>query len=166
MQTTIERRTQLQPKQRMMSRREFEYSGQTGVYGPEERLELIEGKIFAKLSPQLTPHAVCTQMAADEIREMLPQGFHVRVKAPMSLNDYNEPEPDIVVVPGAHRDYMPDHPSTAVLVIEVSDTTLRFDLNKKAAIYARALVPDYWVINLNDRHIHVRPFPVDDSSPT
>jgi Uma2 family endonuclease len=103
-------------------------------------------------------------MAADEIRGILPQGFHIRVQAPMALNDYNEPEPDIVVVPGTYRDYMPDHPSTAALVIEVSDTTLRFDLNKKAPIYARAQVPDYWVINLKDRLLHVHRDPTEDPS--
>lgn len=74
----------------------------------------------------------------------------------------SEPEPDIAVVRGTARDYEQAHPTTAVLVIEVSDTTLRVDCTTKAGIYARAGIEEYWVVDLNTRRliVHRQPVPM------
>jgi Uma2 family endonuclease len=164
MQTTVEPGVRFRPKRRRMTRHEFELAGEKGVYGPEERLELIEGEVFAKLSPQLTPHAVANHLAVEELREAFSSGFHVRNQAPMGLSEYNEPEPDVAVIRGGIRDYLADHPTSAVLVVEISDTTLRFDLKKKAPIYARASVTEYLVVDIQGRAVHVHREPVADSS--
>src|ERR1051325_6889484 len=100
MQSTLEKPIAPQPNRRLTTRQEFERAGETGIYGPEERLELIEGEVFSKLSPQLTPHAVATHLTIDELRVVFSKGFHVRSQAPMAIGDYNEPEPEISFVLG------------------------------------------------------------------
>jgi Uma2 family endonuclease len=74
---------------------------------------------------------------------------------PLAVSEYNQPVPDIAVVAGSFRDYEADHPSTAALVVEVADTSLAFDRMTKAGLYARASVPEYWIINLSDRLLEV-----------
>jgi Uma2 family endonuclease len=73
------------------------------------------------------------------------------------LNDESEPEPDLVVVVGTEDDYPKSHPKAADarLVVEVSDTTLRFDRNRKRPAYSRAGIPEYWIINLPKRCLEV-----------
>jgi hypothetical protein len=65
-------------------------------------------------------------------------GSHVRLHAPLALDEHSEPEPDVAVVAGAVRDYPESHPTTAALVVEVADSSLRLDRRFKAAMYARA----------------------------
>ena len=66
------------------------------------------------------------------------------------------PEPDIAVVQGQLRSFVNSHPATAVLVVEVSDTTLEYDQVVKAPIYAAAGIEDYWIVNINERTVEVR----------
>lgn len=73
------------------------------------------------------------------------------------LSTDGEPESDVLVVRGSWEDYI-QHPTQAdvVLLIEISDTTLRFDRNQKAALYAEAGLDDYWLLNINNRTLEVR----------
>jgi Uma2 family endonuclease len=73
------------------------------------------------------------------------------------LNDGSEPEPDIAIVVGEEDRYDFDHPQPAdiVLLVEVSDTTLRFDRGKKRSAYARAGIVEYWILNILKRQIEV-----------
>jgi len=64
----------------------------------------------------------------------------------MGLDPDSEPEPDVVVIRGAPRDSLADHPSTAALVVEVADSRLRFDRTVKGRLYARAGIADYWIV--------------------
>ena len=82
---------------------------------------------------------------------------------PLAVTPTSEPEPDIAVVPGQPRDFE-DHPNTAVLVVEVSDTTLHYDRNVKSSLYASAGVGEYWISNVVDRQleVHVSPGPGPD----
>jgi Uma2 family endonuclease len=69
------------------------------------------------------------------------------------------PEPDVAVVPGRHTDYVRAHPTTALLVVEVSDSSLAQDRLTKTAIYATAGVPEYWIVNLRDDVVEVHRAP-------
>ena len=69
-------------------------------------------------------------------------------------------EPDFAVVRGTVRDFAKERPSSALLIIEVSDSTLLYDRTTKSRIYARAFVPEYWILNLNERVLEVRLTPV------
>jgi Uma2 family endonuclease len=84
--------------------------------------------------------------------------------APLALDDDSEPEPDLAMVPGEPRDYVPAHPSTAPLVVEVADSSLRLDRRLKAGLYARARIPDYWIVNLAERALEVHRDPAPAAS--
>jgi Uma2 family endonuclease len=70
-----------------------------------------------------------------------------------------EPEPDVAIVAGTPRDYVNAHPSTAILVVEVADSSLRLDRRLKAGLYARARLPEYWIANLVDGVLEVHRHP-------
>lgn len=148
-------------KRRGWTRQEYERLTEMGFFGPEERLELIEGEIVRKM-PQNSPHATGITLTAEALRPLLPPDHHIRIQLPLALGDHNEPEPDVAIVMGTPRDYRNAHPMSALLIVEVSDTSLAMDRATKAAIYARAGIPEYWIINLNDRQleIHTNPGPV------
>ena len=65
-----------------------------------------------------------------------------------------DPEPDVAVVPGRPADYT-THPNTALLIAEVSDTSLKYDINEKAELYSTAGIAEYWVLDLNGRQLLV-----------
>jgi Uma2 family endonuclease len=79
---------------------------------------------------------------------------------PLALDDFSEPEPDIAVVTGSTRDYRDAHPTGAMLLVEVSDATLRFDRRRKLALYARCGIPEVWIVNLLDTVVEVYREPV------
>lgn len=128
------------------------------------RVELIEGEVMV-LSPQNWLHASTTDRAGDVLRRAFGRSYWVRTQLPLSLGAASEPEPDVSVVAGSRDDYG-DHPARALLAVEVSDTTLRYDRVRKASLYARAGIADFWIINLVDRQVEVHRNPVaDDSQP-
>ena len=90
--------------------------------------------------------------------------FHVRVQLPLGPDPDSEPEPDVAAVLGARLDFTDEHPTSAALVIEVADTTLRFDRVVKAAVYARAGIEDYWIVNLVDGIVEVYRDPGPDAA--
>ena len=143
------------PSHRLMTVEEFDCAGAQGIWKPDERLELIEGEVVAKMTPQATPHATGTRLSDIALNRIFQEGYDVRTQLPLVFGPHNKPEPDVAVVTGTARDYAHAHPTTALLIIEVSDTTLRYDRATKAAIYARAGIEDYWILNLNDRILEV-----------
>lgn len=144
------------PPRRLWTRAEYHRAGELGLFGPEERLELIAGEVIRKVSPQKSRHATTVSCVNEALRAVFASGWVVRVQLPLAIGDDSEPEPDVAVVRGAPRDYLDEHPTTAALVVEVADSTLRFDRTTKAGLYASAGVPEYWVIDANDRVLEVR----------
>lgn len=143
------------PSRRLLSRQEFERAGELGVFGPEERLELIDGEVVRKTAPQKSPHATGIHLVGDALRAAFAAGYGVRIQLPLALGPTREPEPDVAVVAGSPRDYKEEHPTSAVLVVEVADTTLAFDRKVKGSLYAQAGIADYWIVNLPDRVLEV-----------
>jgi Uma2 family endonuclease len=135
----------------------------TGVF-EGKRVELIDGKIV-DMSPQLPPHSLAIMMAAQAMQSAFAGAlFYVRTQMPFRACNDSEPEPDIAVIRGSVRDASrTEHPSTALIVIEVSDDSLKKDRGIKADLYAAAGVADYWIINLPQRQVEVRRKPVRDS---
>jgi Uma2 family endonuclease len=75
------------------------------------------------------------------------------------------PDPDLAVIAGNIRTHDPGHnPTSALLIVEVSDTTLRFDRGRKGSLYARCSIADYWIVNLVDGRLDVYRNPVPDST--
>lgn len=113
-----------QRPQRLWTAEEFKRAGKLGVFGPEERLERIEGEILQKVSPQGSRHAVGVRLVEEALRPAFASGFDVRVQMPLVFGPHNRPEPDVSVVAGSIRQYAAARPVTAVLAVEVADTTL------------------------------------------
>lgn len=132
---------------------------EAGVFRPDERVELIGGRIVA-MSPQNSPHATTLILVHDALRTIFSAGYVVRMQLPLDLSPSSQPEPDIAVVRGTARDYASAHPTAALLVVEVSDSTLAFDRGEKASLYANASIPEYWIMNLVDRRLEVYRDPV------
>jgi len=126
----------------------------------DQRVELMGGEVVV-MPIQKFPHSAALDRTRELLTNVLGAGVWVRAQAPLALGRDSEPEPDVSVVTGKRTDYS-DHPTTAVLVVEVSDTTLRYDRARKASLYASAGIADYWIVNLVDRQLEVRRDPVAD----
>lgn len=124
----------------------------------DERVELLWG-VLIKMSPQYAPHASTVQKLTELLVEQLRKRFSLRIQLPLALSGDSEPEPDVAVV--ARGDYQTEHPTTAHLVIEVSDSSLEID-RRKAAIYAAARIPEYWIVNLQARTVEMYSSPDAD----
>jgi Uma2 family endonuclease len=142
---------------RRWTRDEYYRAAELGLFRPGERLELLDGEIIQKMSPQKEPHAVGVASATQILIYAFGSGHHLRVQLPLVLNGRSEPEPDLVVVAGGPSDYLRGHPraADARLLVEVADTTLRYDRGRKRAAYARAGVQEYWIVNLPERQLEV-----------
>jgi Uma2 family endonuclease len=150
-------------RKKRLSRVEYERMIEGGILDEDARIELLEGRLVAR-EPQGSPHATAIQLTAEALRVAFGPGWSVRVQLPLALDDLSEPEPDLAVVPGAPRDYREAHPSRPVLVVEVAGASLDLDRNVKAGLYARAGVPDYWIVNLMQRVLEVRREPTATAS--
>lgn len=133
------------------SRADYYRLGELGFFDGK-RVELIRGEILA-MSPMGSRHAFHVLLVAERLRGLAGRGCHVRTQVPLNLGD-SEPEPDVAVVAGTLHDFIDAHPTTALLVVEMAETSLAYDLTTKAQLYAAAGVPDYWVLDLAARRLH------------
>jgi Uma2 family endonuclease len=142
---------------RPLKRSEYERMIELGMFA-EERVELIRG-LLVKTSPQRAPHASTIERLTELFASRLGGRWRLRVQLPLALSDDSEPEPDVaVVVPG---NYDAEHPTSALLVIEVAETTLRTD-RSKVAVYASSGIGEYWIVNLAARTVEVYTSPDRD----
>lgn len=135
---------------RPLKRSEYDRMIELGLF-QDERVELLRG-VLVKLSPQLAPPASAIRKLTQLLMAQLQGRFMLSIQSPLALSDDSEPEPDVAVV--TLGDYDAQHPTTALLVIEVSDSTLRKD-RCKAALYASAGIGEYWIVNLGARTVEV-----------
>lgn len=141
------------------TRERYDRCVEEGIFTTLDQIELLDGELLT-MSPQYTPHSTATSLALHALNEAFGPEFFVRCQMPFALDDASEPEPDLAVVAGGPRDYLAAHPSLAVLLVEVADSTLAYDRGRKLAAYARNGVPEYWIINLLDRQLEVYRQPV------
>jgi Uma2 family endonuclease len=142
---------------RRLRRVEYDRLVELGMF-TGERLELLDGLLVVR-EPQHSPHATAVILVQQALAQAFGVGWTVRTQMPFALDDDSEPEPDAVVVRGKPRDYVAAHPSHCALLVEVADSSLLFDRRKKAVLYARAGVADYWIVNLRDRVLEVHRAP-------
>ena len=114
---------------------------------------LLNGVIWEQ-GPMDSPHGNGVERTDAVVRAAFGVGWRFRVQLPLVLNQESDPMPDIAVIAGALVG-SPGHPTTAALVVEVSDTTLEADLTEKAEAYATAGIADYWVLDVVGRELHV-----------
>ncbi len=148
---------------RRFSRAEYEKLIDLGVFRPGEPIELIGGELMVA-EPQGAAHYTAIRKTATALEAAFGPGWEVRTQGPLGLDDDSEPEPDVAVVPGGLDDYSRAHPSRPALTVEVAESSLSVDRQHKGSLYARAGLPDYWVLNLVDRVLEVYREPAPDAT--
>lgn len=148
---------------RRFSRAEYDRLIELGVFQPGEPIELIGGELIVA-EPQGAAHYTAIRKIAKALEGAFGAAWEVRTQGPLGLDEESEPEPDVAVVPGAPEDYGHAHPSRPVLTVEVAESSLGLDRYRKGSLYARAGLPDYWVLNLVDRVLEVYREPVADAA--
>lgn len=148
---------------RRWTRPEYDRLVGYGVFSTGERVELLDGLLVVR-EPQGGRHAMAVRMVEEALRGVFRAGWDVRSQLPIALDPDSEPEPDVSVVAGSFRDYPTAHPTSPVLVVEVADTSLALDRSEKAALYARAGIPEYWIVDLVNAQLEVRRDPTPDAS--
>jgi Uma2 family endonuclease len=147
---------------RQWKRLEYERLIEAGFFQPGDKVELIGGQLMVA-EPQGSRHAATVGLVADALRAAFGSGWYVTVQVPVALDDESEPEPDVSVVPGTPREYWDAHPSWPVLVVEVAESSVVLDREYKAGLYARAGVPDCWILGIEEGIVEIHRQPV--SSP-
>ena len=156
---------QLEADQRFRWTRErYEQAVETGVFTTDDKIELLDGEVVAKM-PQNTPHRTATLLTAAALREAFGDNAFIQDEKPIALSEASEPEPDVAVVRGSIRDYAGEHPGPDALplLVEVADTSLIRDRFHKASLYAEAGIEEYWIVNLTDRVLEVHRDPAGDA---
>jgi Uma2 family endonuclease len=143
---------------RRITREAYEQMVGTGAF-VGRRVELVEGIVY-EMSPQGNPHAAGLRRARRALEAVCPEGYQVDVQMPMCLGQDSEPEPDLSIVRRDPLDYLEGHPTSALLVVEIADSSLRHD-RTKAKTYAAAGIEDYWISNLVLGVLEVYREPVD-----
>lgn len=141
--------------QRRFTVEEYHRMAETGILGPEERVELIRG-VVREMSPKSWAHVMTTKVMFRRLEEALRGRASVYQEAPLVSDGIDsEPEPDVMVCSNPDEWAYRTARTSPLLVVEVADSSLEYDLGEKAALYAEAGVPEYWVVNLVERALMV-----------
>ena len=126
--------------------------GEAGILCPDDRVELIDGEVVAK-SVIGSRHAASVDRANRAFMTTAGANAIVRVQGPVRLDPYNEPEPDLALLRPQVDYYASGHPGPPeiLLLVEVADSSLAYDRDVKALMYARFGVPEYWLVDLNEK---------------
>jgi len=128
----------------------------------DDRVELIKGEII-KMAAKGKAHSVCNTRLYRELFKLLEEKATIRGQEPIIIND-SEPEPDLTIVKNTPDDYFLNHPipSDIFLIIEVADSSLKYDQEVKLSLYAEAGISDYWIFNLIVYHLECYSEPYQD----
>lgn len=138
-----------------------------GILTSNNHVELLDGQIV-EMAPQDPPHASTTDEGSDYLKGLFAGRAKVRTQLPITISSSSEPEPDIAVVridPNRYRNRHPS-PEDIFLIIEIADSTLSYDRNRKAKIYAKAGISEYWIVNLNQQQVIVLRDPLGEDYQT
>jgi Uma2 family endonuclease len=149
--------TLYEPQTHRWTRDQYYRLGDAGLFA-ERRVELIDGEII-DVPPQRSSRFTAVMLTQKVLDRCFGVGFVIRAQGPLDLGPDSQPEPDVAVVTGGARDYDARHPTSAVLVVAVSETSLRFDRGRKKLLYAEAGIGEYWILNLVDRVLEVHRAP-------
>jgi Uma2 family endonuclease len=137
---------------------EYHQMSDLGILDPSKRSELIAGQIILMTSKG-TPHVLTLRLLATAIENALGDrsAVFVSTQDPIRLDNFSEPEPDLVIVKGTILDYAKHHPvpEDIYLVVEVADSTLKQDCEIKDKLYARSSIAEYWVIDIKNRQVRI-----------
>ncbi|MBD1925532.1 Uma2 family endonuclease [Trichocoleus sp. FACHB-90] len=142
---------------------EYHRLGELGFFSPDDRVELIRGEII-QMPTKKTPHSVCNTRLWKELFKLVEERAELRVQEPIILPSDSEPQPDLVISRNSSDDYLSSHPSPAdvLMVMEISDSTLRYDQTTKLSLYAEDGISDYWIFNLIENCLEIYSEPYQD----
>ena len=138
---------------RRFKRVEYDKLVELGMFDGE-RLELLDGLLLVR-EPQGSDHASTIRRVLAALRGVLEPEWQLDCQLPIALDDDSEPEPDVAVVPPDPHLYRDAHPTRPVLVVVVADSSYRVDHGPKASLYARAGVPECWIVDLVHETVEV-----------
>ncbi|MBI1832002.1 MAG: Uma2 family endonuclease [Planctomycetes bacterium] len=126
-----------------------------GILTSDDRVELLEGYLVAR-QPQTPPHASTNSRLCRSLSRLLPANWLLTCRGPITLDD-SEPEPDITLARGREEIFDTRHPEPADIgvLMEVGDSTLMDDRRYKGELYAKAKIPEFWLVNLVERKVEV-----------
>ena len=151
------------PQPYWWTREQFHQLGEAHFFDGQ-RVILMEGEILV-MPPIGDLHCGIVTIASAVLRDVFGEGFFVREEKTLDVGSATDPQPDIAVIAGTMRDFLFQGVTEAVLIAEVSVSTLTYDQGDKASLYAKAGIADYWIINLDHQppqvEVHRRPQPDD-----
>lgn len=155
-----------EPSARLFTVDEYYRMAEVGILRPDERVQLIEG-VIVQMPPIGPRHAFNVDRVADLFRLRVGTQARIRTQQPIRLASLAEPEPDIAIVRSyltSPKMYETRHPGPddVLVLIEIADSTLAFDLGEKAAMYAQSNVKELWVVDLHNDRMHVHREPTGD----
>lgn len=136
---------------------EYHKMAEVGILQPDENVELINGKIVYKMSPVNLPHSSTVRCLNRLLNKKYNEEVTLDFQNPVVIENHSEPEPDAVILEFSNNDYSKKKPTSndVLVIIEVSNTTLKYDKTTKLRLYASANIPEYWVVNLIDNCIEI-----------
>ena len=142
------------PKLRPITVKQYDSMIKNGIFDENDKIELLNGVIIEKMSKG-TKHATLNDIIATNFIYQLGRQAVIRNQNPIWLDDFSEPEPDIVLVETPVTKYFENHPTPneIYLILEISDTTLSYDRNDKCLAYSKAGIRQYLLLNVQDRTI-------------
>ena len=142
---------------------EFERIAAAGIFGEDERFELLEGEIVA-MSPLGPQHSATVTRLTELFYGLGNPSITIRVQDPIRLGDYSVPQPDVAIVNRRGDRYAGGHPEPedVLLLIEVSESSLAYDRDVKLPLYARAGIAEVWLVALLPQVVEVYRAPNDN----
>jgi Uma2 family endonuclease len=148
------------PRRHRITVEEYYRMAEVGLLAPDARVELIDGEII-DMPPIGSRHGALVTRLHRLLDKAIDERGLVRPQLPVRLDNYSEPEPDLAVVAPREDFYAARHPlpSDVFLLVEVSETTLRYDQQIKSGLYARHGAPEYWIVDIKRKQLHVARHP-------
>jgi Uma2 family endonuclease len=128
----------------------------------DRRVEFIAGDVI-EMGAMHGPHWTSVWLTQKALLKVFKKGFIVPCQLPLQLKNEAEPLPDVMVIEGEDHDFEKNLPTTALLVVEVADSSLAIDRVTKAGLYAAAEIPEYWIINVSERQVEIHRVPSKQS---
>lgn len=146
----------VQATKRLFTVSEYHQMAQVGIFSEDDRLELLEGEII-EMSPISSRHAGCVGRLTHLFSARVGQHAIVWVQNPVRLSEHSEPQPDLALLKPRPDFYSSEHPKPqdVLLVIEVCETSAEFDRQMKLPLYAKAGIPEVWLIDLSREQIEI-----------
>jgi len=144
------------PTKRQFTVAEYRLIADAGIFGPDDRVELLEGEVIT-MPPVGSRHAACVARLDKLFNSLIGHDTTVWVQSPLQLDDRSEPLPDVSLVsgnPDRYVDQLP-RPPDVLLLVEVSESSLPYDRGVKLPAYARAGIREVWIVDLTSGQVEV-----------